>query len=111
MLFSVWSTVGSTNMDYWSFLNDDEVNAIILNREFAGEMEKMFARDLAESYQIQWEDWKKRPLLTRTSEWYDLTSRYRKRLFDLDKKDYITFKTKEHMNQVTLQKSIGRGLE
>jgi cardiolipin synthase A/B len=66
----VWSTVGSTNMDYWSFLNDDEVNAVILSHEFAIEMEKMFARDLAESDQIQWEEWKKRPLFPRIREWF-----------------------------------------
>jgi len=66
----VWSTVGSTNMDFWSFLSDDEVNAVILSREFAIEMEKMFARDLAESDQIQWEEWKKRPLLPRIREWF-----------------------------------------
>ena len=45
----VWSTVGSTNMDFWSFSTNDEVNAVILSREFAMEMEKMFAVDLAES--------------------------------------------------------------
>ena len=66
----VWSTVGSTNMDFWSLLSDDEVNAVILSREFAIEMEKMFARDLAESDQIQWEEWKKRPLFQRISEWF-----------------------------------------
>ena len=66
----VWSTVGSTNMDFWSFLSDDEVNAVILSREFAIEMEKMFARDLAESDQIQWGEWKKRPLLPRIREWF-----------------------------------------
>jgi cardiolipin synthase len=66
----VWSTVGSTNMDLWSFLSDDEVNAVILSHEFAGEMEKMFAGDLAESDQIQWEEWKKRPLFPRISEWF-----------------------------------------
>jgi cardiolipin synthase A/B len=64
----VWSTVGSTNMDYWSFLSDDEVNAVILSREFATEMEKMFAGDLAESDRIQWEEWKKRPLFPRIRE-------------------------------------------
>jgi cardiolipin synthase A/B len=64
----VWSTVGSTNMDYWSLLNDDEVNAIVLNREFAGEMETMFAGDLAESGEIQWDKWKNRPLLQRIKE-------------------------------------------
>jgi hypothetical protein len=42
----------------------------------------------------------------RTSKWYDLTSRYRKQLFELDKKDYLTFKAREHNNQVTLQRSI-----
>ncbi|MDQ7788242.1 MAG: hypothetical protein RDU01_11625 [Thermodesulfovibrionales bacterium] len=44
----------------------------------------------------------------RTSEWYDLTARYRKQFFDLDKKDYLTFKTKEHKNQMILQRSIGK---
>ena len=65
----VWSTVGSTNMDYLSLLNNDEVNAIILSKEFAGEMEKMFARDLENSKEIQWQEWKDRPLLPRTREW------------------------------------------
>ncbi len=64
----VWSTVGSTNMDFWSLLSDDEVNAVILSREFAGEMEKMFAMDLAESDQIRWEEWEKRPLFQRIRE-------------------------------------------
>ena len=47
----------------------------------------------------------------RISEWYDLTSRYRKQLFELDKKDYLTFKIKEYKNQVILQRSIGTGLQ
>jgi cardiolipin synthase A/B len=55
----VWSTVGSTNMDFWSLLSDDEVNAVILSHEFAIEMEMMFPGDLAESDQVQWEEWGK----------------------------------------------------
>jgi cardiolipin synthase len=47
---------------------NEEVNAVILSREFAIEMEKMFARDLAKSDPIRWEDWKKRPLLSRIRE-------------------------------------------
>jgi cardiolipin synthase len=66
----VWSTVGSTNMDYWSFLSDDEVNAVILGHEFAAEMEKMFAKDIAESDQIRWDEWRKRPLFPRVGEWF-----------------------------------------
>ena len=67
---SVWSTVGSTNMDFLSLLSNNEVNAVILSREFAGEMEKTFARDLANSRQIQWKDWKNRPYLPRVREWF-----------------------------------------
>jgi len=66
----VWSTVGSTNMDYWSLLNDDEVNAIVLSREFATEMEKIFARDLLESHEIKREEWQERSLFSQLREWF-----------------------------------------
>ena len=66
----VLSTVGSTNLDYWSLLSDDEVNAVILSHNFAADMEKMFDKDLAESDQIQWDQWKKRPLWQKIKEEY-----------------------------------------
>ena len=66
----VWSTVGSTNLDYLSLLSNDEVNAVVLSREFAVEMEEMFVRDLADSRQIQWEEWKNRPWLPRVRGWF-----------------------------------------
>jgi len=66
---NVWSTVGSTNMDFWSFSINDEVNAVILSKEFAAEMEEMFARDLAESEEIRLEAWKKRPVLEKIKQW------------------------------------------
>jgi len=66
----VWSTVGSTNMDNLSFLHNDEVNAVILSKEFAAEMEKMFVRDLENSRQINWDEWKKRPLFPKIREWF-----------------------------------------
>ncbi len=64
----VWSTVGSTNLDYWSLLSNDEVNAVVLSRESAVEMERMFASDLAQSDQIQLDKWKERPLLQKIKE-------------------------------------------
>ena len=66
----IWSTVGSTNMDYLSLLANDEVNTIILNHEFAVEMEKMFVRDLADSRQIQGEEWERRPVFQRIRTWF-----------------------------------------
>jgi hypothetical protein len=45
----------------------------------------------------------------RTSDWCDLTLRYKKQLFELEKKDYLTIKKKEHINQLKLQRLIGMG--
>jgi cardiolipin synthase len=66
----VWSTVGSTNMDFWSFSTNDEVNAVILNKEFAADMEKMFSVDIASSREIRLEEWETRPLFNRMGEWF-----------------------------------------
>lgn len=66
----VWSTVGSTNMDLWSFLRNDEVNAMILGQDFAAEMEAMFERDIDQSNQLLLEQWKKRPLVDRMKEFF-----------------------------------------
>jgi cardiolipin synthase len=64
----VWSTVGSTNLDSLSLLSDDEVNAVILSREFSVEMERMFAEDIAQSDQIQCDKWQKRPMSQKIKE-------------------------------------------
>lgn len=64
----VWSTVGSTNMDFWSFARNDELNAVVLSSDFAAEMERLFERDLAQSDRIRQEEWKDRPLFPRIRE-------------------------------------------
>jgi len=65
----VWSTVGSTNMDLWSFLRNDEVNAVILGRGFASQMEVLFEKDIEDSHQIRLEQWEKRNFSERAKEW------------------------------------------
>ena len=60
----VWSTVGSTNMDWRSFLHNDELNVVILGEGFGNEMERMFRLDLDASTPIDRESWARRgPLL------------------------------------------------
>ncbi|SPQ00877.1 Phospholipase D/Transphosphatidylase [Candidatus Sulfobium mesophilum] len=66
----VWSTVGSTNMDLWSFLHNNEVNAIIIGSDFASEMETLFENDLKESKEVVIDEWRKRPLFPRIGEWF-----------------------------------------
>ncbi len=65
----VWSTVGSTNLDWRSFLDNDEVNAVILGREFGEKMQDVFARDLAASQSIDLGNWQRRPFEFRFKEW------------------------------------------
>ncbi len=65
----VWSTVGSSNIDWRSFLYNDELNAVILGREFAGEMEAMFVDDITHSDRIALAQWRERPFPLRAMEW------------------------------------------
>lgn len=64
----VWSTIGSTNMDWRSFTHNHELNAVVLGKEFGDQMEAMFERDLAASRRITLEDWQKRPIKDRFKE-------------------------------------------
>ena len=61
----VWSTVGSTNLDLWSFLRNNEINVIVVGKDFAGKVEELFEKDLAESNEITKEQWSHRPLSER----------------------------------------------
>ena len=64
----VWSTIGSTNLDWRSFLHNDEINAVILGRGFAAQMDAMFAQDLKESQEITLDQWKHRSWMLRLKE-------------------------------------------
>lgn len=64
----VWSTIGSTNLDWRSFLHNDEINAVILGRGFAAQMEAMFTQDLTESVPIALDQWQHRSLMLRLKE-------------------------------------------
>lgn len=72
----VWSTIGSTNLDLWSFMRNDEVNTVILGQDFAAEMEAMFTKDVENSNPVLLEEWKERPLSERLKEWFTRLFRY-----------------------------------
>ena len=64
----VWSTVGSSNLDWRSFLHNEEVMAIVVGQEFGDQMQAMFAADVAASEAITLEAWRARPMGDRMSE-------------------------------------------
>ncbi|MBT9567829.1 MAG: cardiolipin synthase [Thiobacillus sp.] len=72
----VWSTIGSTNLDWRSFLHNDELNAIVLGAGFSDQMKAMFAKDRAASHLITPEEWKRRSLLMRIKEWLAVRFEY-----------------------------------
>ena len=64
----VWATVGSTNLDWRSFLHNDELNAVVLGSEFGSQVQTMFDTDLNESDEITLAMWQRRPLDFRIKE-------------------------------------------
>jgi cardiolipin synthase len=68
LIDGVWSTIGSTNLDWRSFLHNQEVNAVILGAEFGQRMRASFERDVAASRPITLQAWRQRPLGDRLKE-------------------------------------------
>lgn len=62
------SIVGSANLDMRSFLHNEEVNAIVIDRDFGQRMEKIFLKDERESRSVTLDRWKKRSVWQRIKE-------------------------------------------
>ncbi len=64
----LWSTVGSSNLDWRSTTLNNEIDAVILDPAFGREMEAMFSGDIGASRQITPEAWARRGLGERIGE-------------------------------------------
>jgi len=64
----VWSAVGSTNLDWRSFLHNDEINGIVLSASFGDQMRAAFEKDLGQSQELTLDAWRARPLFQRMQE-------------------------------------------
>lgn len=64
----VWSTIGSTNLDWRSFLHNYEVNAVVLGTGFGAKMRAAFMEDLIHSGPIILKKWQHRPAGVRAKE-------------------------------------------
>ena len=72
----VWSSIGSTNFDWRSFVHNNEINVCVIGEDFAGQMTHMFNTDLADSKEITLATWKKRGFRQRFKEWMWLPIQY-----------------------------------
>ena len=66
---SMWSTVGSANLDMRSFLHNTEVNVVVLSAGLGKVMEAAFQEDLRNSREVLFEEWAQRPASDRMKEW------------------------------------------
>jgi cardiolipin synthase A/B len=64
----VWSSIGSTNFDWRSFVHNNEISVCVIDEQFAQAMARMFEADLAESKEITPAAWKKRGFKQRFKE-------------------------------------------
>jgi cardiolipin synthase A/B len=64
----LWSVVGSTNFDNRSFGLNDEVNLAACDPKFAARLDEDFARDLAESREVTYAEWRTRSFFERGPE-------------------------------------------
>ncbi len=70
LIDGVWATVGSTNLDWRSFVHNHEVNAVMLGADFGAQLQALIDRDLAQSDTITPAAWAQRPLLQHLKEWF-----------------------------------------
>jgi len=68
LIDGAWSAIGSTNLDWRSFVHNQELDAVILGPEFGAQMRATFNRDLAAANAVTLEQWQRRPLDQRLKE-------------------------------------------
>jgi cardiolipin synthase len=73
---NVWSSVGSTNFDWRSFVHNNEISVCVIDEGFARTMGRAFDNDLRGSKEITLEQWKKRGFRQRLNEWLWLPLQY-----------------------------------
>lgn len=64
----VWSTVGSSNLDWWSIARNDEINTVVLSVHFGQQMNASFMRDLQNSQEVEPAQWQQRSVIERIVE-------------------------------------------
>jgi cardiolipin synthase A/B len=62
------TTIGTANLDRLSSVGNYEINVAIFNKDLAQEMERIFAADKTNAFELTLDDWKSRPWYVKLSE-------------------------------------------
>jgi cardiolipin synthase A/B len=68
----IWATVGSANFDNRSAAINEEINLVVYDAGFAGQLEKSFQEDLKYSKKLTYEEWNSRPLIHKILELFTI---------------------------------------
>jgi cardiolipin synthase len=66
---SQWSSIGSTNLDWRSFVHNYEADLVVYHAGFAQEMERRFRSDVSASREIDPRQWRDRDFPQKLREW------------------------------------------
>ncbi|MCW8986594.1 MAG: hypothetical protein OQK75_02885 [Gammaproteobacteria bacterium] len=101
------ATIGRNKMGF-SIAGKDENNQPVYIRGIRGVIERNTIRYYFAiiSYLNTLADKKDKRFESRISHWFDLTERYHKQLYEMDKADYLKYKRMEKQDQLRLQKAI-----
>ena len=62
------TTIGTANIDRLSSVGNYEINAVIVNPDVAGQMERIFEADKSNAFELKLEQWSSRPWYVKISE-------------------------------------------
>ena len=62
-----WSTIGTANLDRLSSVGNYEINTEVYSKKLAHQMEVLFKCDVTNSFELNLDEWEKRP-------WYAILS-------------------------------------
>jgi cardiolipin synthase A/B len=65
----VWSTIGSTNLNWRSFIHNEEANVVVFDAAFGAELNNLFERDVQHAVEISRDAWAERGVAPRLREW------------------------------------------
>ncbi|HKP25144.1 MAG TPA: phospholipase D-like domain-containing protein [Dongiaceae bacterium] len=72
----VWSAIGSSNFDHRSVLFNDEVEAVVLGRKTASDLEAVFEEDQTSAKEVNLDEWEKRPVTERFTDFFQRSLQY-----------------------------------
>jgi cardiolipin synthase len=66
---TAWASVGSTNLDWRSFVHNYEADLIVHDAAFAAELARRFQIDLKAAEEVRLDEWRRRSVGERFKEW------------------------------------------